>query len=158
MNAKDERFAEKVGFFDPQSSYKIQQTAAASAAEIRLDIGIHDVKMKTAQDKFRDPVAGKKPSFRLLRAAAASFRQVPLELRKPKLPQPKSLKERTNGPKSAAVHALRGLVFISKSSEWPAVEKRFDELAPNGLLLKSLFGQCIGKMACIELRDFFIVL
>ncbi|EMS56450.1 Respiratory burst oxidase-like protein B [Triticum urartu] len=49
--------------------------------------------------------------------------------------------------KSAAAHALKGLKFISRtdgSAGWPAVEKRFDDLAENGLLHRSKFGKCIG--------------
>ncbi|TVU24360.1 hypothetical protein EJB05_26792, partial [Eragrostis curvula] len=49
--------------------------------------------------------------------------------------------------KSAAAHALKGLKFISRAdgaSGWPAVERRFDKLAENGLLHRSKFGKCIG--------------
>lgn len=44
---------------------------------------------------------------------------------------------------------LKGLRFINKASNgkdgWKAVEKRFDELAVNGLLQKESFSKCIGK-------------
>uniref|UniRef100_A0A0D9XSQ3 FAD-binding FR-type domain-containing protein n=1 Tax=Leersia perrieri TaxID=77586 RepID=A0A0D9XSQ3_9ORYZ len=55
---------------------------------------------------------------------------------------------RLDRSKSAAAHALKGLKFISRAdgggAGWPAVEKRFDELAKDGLLPRSKFGQCIG--------------
>uniref|UniRef100_N1QPG8 Respiratory burst oxidase-B-like protein n=1 Tax=Aegilops tauschii TaxID=37682 RepID=N1QPG8_AEGTA len=52
---------------------------------------------------------------------------------------------RIDRSKSAAAHALKGLKFISRPDGWPAVEKRFDELAENGgLLHRSKFGKCIG--------------
>lgn len=54
---------------------------------------------------------------------------------------------RVDRTKSAAAHALKGLKFISKtdgSNGWPAVEKRFDDLAVDGKLPRALFCQCIG--------------
>jgi hypothetical protein len=50
-------------------------------------------------------------------------------------------------PSSAAMHALNGLMFISRAEGtvgWEAVERRFHELAENGLLHRSKFGECIG--------------
>ncbi|KAJ1685619.1 hypothetical protein LUZ63_017009 [Rhynchospora breviuscula] len=83
----------------------------------------------------------------LMRSASSKFRQVSQELRRLA-----SISRRTGAridrSKSAAAHALKGLKFISKTdggAGWPAVEKRFDELASAaGLLHKSKFGQCIG--------------
>ncbi|KAJ0080274.1 hypothetical protein Patl1_22531 [Pistacia atlantica] len=51
--------------------------------------------------------------------------------------------------KSGAARALKGLQFMSSnknigSEGWSQVELRFDELAVNGMLPKSSFGQCIG--------------
>ncbi|XP_010530642.1 PREDICTED: respiratory burst oxidase homolog protein D-like [Tarenaya hassleriana] len=57
--------------------------------------------------------------------------------------------------RSAAFHALKGLKFIAtKTATWPAIEKRFDELAAptNGLLPSSLFWDCIGLNK--ESKDF----
>ena len=44
----------------------------------------------------------------------------------------------------AAAPALKGLKFISKNAEWPAVERRFDALTTNEMLPRALFGECIG--------------
>lgn len=64
--------------------------------------------------------------------------------RKP--PRPAKL-DRT---KSAATQALKGLKFISKTdggAGWSAVEKRFNQITATtgGLLLRTKFGECIGK-------------
>lgn len=64
-----------------------------------------------------------------------------------------SLSKRPQGrldrSKSAAVNALKGLKFISKTdggAGWAAVDKKFDSLTAktNGLLPRSLFCECIG--------------
>ena len=49
--------------------------------------------------------------------------------------------------KTTAARALRGLQFINKNvgtDGWAEVEKRFEKLSVDGLLLRSRFGQCIG--------------
>ncbi|VAI10298.1 unnamed protein product [Triticum turgidum subsp. durum] len=84
----------------------------------------------------------------VLRTASTRIKKVSQELRRLA-----SVNRRGAGPgrvdksKSAAAHALKGLKFISRtdgSAGWPAVEKRFDDLAENGLLHRSKFGKCIG--------------
>lgn len=49
---------------------------------------------------------------------------------------------------SGAIRALQGLQFINKNINnnegWSEVRKRFDELAVDGVLHRSKFGQCIG--------------
>ncbi|XP_052181549.1 respiratory burst oxidase homolog protein C-like [Diospyros lotus] len=60
--------------------------------------------------------------------------------------------------KSASAHALKGLKFITCKSDggaaWATVESRFNHLtaASNGLLPRSLFGECIGMNT--ESREF----
>ncbi|KAG1331645.1 respiratory burst oxidase-like protein C [Cocos nucifera] len=83
----------------------------------------------------------------VLRSASSRIRQVSQELKR----LASFTKRPGAGPidrsKSAAAHALKGLKFISRTegaAGWPAVEKRFDELAVDGALPRSLFGQCIG--------------
>ncbi|WOL16591.1 respiratory burst oxidase [Canna indica] len=50
---------------------------------------------------------------------------------------------------SSAQMGLKGLRFLDKTSGgnegWKAVDKRFDQLAVNGRLLKENFGRCIGE-------------
>lgn len=49
--------------------------------------------------------------------------------------------------KTTAGRALKGLQFLTKSvgnEGWAQVEKRFEDLAVDGLLLRSRFGKCIG--------------
>ncbi|CAH1419051.1 unnamed protein product [Lactuca virosa] len=56
---------------------------------------------------------------------------------------------RLDRSKPVATYALKGLKFISKTdgaTPWAVLEKRFDDLTAttNGLLPRSLFGECIG--------------
>ncbi|VAI14314.1 unnamed protein product [Triticum turgidum subsp. durum] len=55
---------------------------------------------------------------------------------------------------TGAARALRGLHFLNQSvvtrGSWPEVDKRFDRLAVDGLLLRSRFGQCIGMVGSEE--------
>lgn len=54
---------------------------------------------------------------------------------------------RMDRSKSGAARALQGLQFMTKNvgtGEWSEVESRFDELAVDGVLIRSRFGQCIG--------------
>ncbi|KAK1271049.1 hypothetical protein QJS04_geneDACA021054 [Acorus gramineus] len=98
----------------------------------------------------------------VIRSASSRIKQVSQELRRL---ASITLRQPPAGPidrsKSAAAHALVGLKFISKTdgaAGWSAVERRFDDLATDeGLLLRSLFGQCIGmkesKEFAVELFD-----
>ncbi|XP_041020107.1 respiratory burst oxidase homolog protein B [Juglans microcarpa x Juglans regia] len=55
--------------------------------------------------------------------------------------------DKVNRTKSGAARALKGLKFMTKnvgSEGWSEVQARFNELAVNGMLPKSRFGQCIG--------------
>lgn len=54
----------------------------------------------------------------------------------------------------SARSGLKGLRFINKASNgkegWKAVEKRFDEMAVNGLLQKENFSKCIGEDVMLQ--------
>ncbi|KAL7616631.1 hypothetical protein Lser_V15G01198 [Lactuca serriola] len=87
----------------------------------------------------------------VVKNASSRIRQVSSDLKrlttfsKPKR-QPLSRLDRS---KPVATYALKGLKFISKTdgaTPWADLEKRFDRLtaATNGLLPRSLFGECIG--------------
>ncbi|RZS13530.1 hypothetical protein BHM03_00045130 [Ensete ventricosum] len=85
----------------------------------------------------------------VIRTASSRIRQVSQELRRlasvTKRPIAGGKVDRS---RSAAAHALKGLKFITKTdgaAGWLAVEKRFDELAADGALPRSLFAQCIGN-------------
>ncbi|XP_038972565.1 respiratory burst oxidase homolog protein C-like [Phoenix dactylifera] len=83
----------------------------------------------------------------VLRSASSRIRQVSQELKRLASVTKRSGPGPVDRSKSAAAHALKGLKFISKTdgaAGWPAIEKRFDELAVDGALPRSLFGQCIG--------------
>lgn len=128
--------------------------------EITLDVrddsvAVHSVKPAGSNEK-EDPevtllakTLEKRSSLgsSVIRSASNRIRQVSQELRRLA-----SITNRAHvGPldksKSAATHALKGLKFITKTdgaAGWPAVEKRFDDLAKDGKLPRALFGQCIG--------------
>lgn len=56
--------------------------------------------------------------------------------------------DRVDRSKSGAARALRGFKFMTKNvgtEGWSQVEKRFHELAVEGKLPRTRFGQCIGK-------------
>lgn len=55
--------------------------------------------------------------------------------------------DKVDRSKSGAARALKGLKFMTKnvgSEGWYEVEARFNELAVDGVLIKTRFGQCIG--------------
>ncbi|GJN05277.1 hypothetical protein PR202_ga22892 [Eleusine coracana subsp. coracana] len=60
----------------------------------------------------------------------------------------KNMRKRVlNRTKTGAAVALRGLQFVTAKvghDGWPAVEKRFNHLQVDGVLLRSRFGKCIG--------------
>ncbi|KAI3773526.1 hypothetical protein L1987_48056 [Smallanthus sonchifolius] len=131
--------------------------------EITLDVrddivAVHSVKAAGGVD-LEDPELAllakgleKKSSFgsSAVRNASAKIRQVSEELKKLTSFSKRQPVSRLDRTKSAAAHALKGLKFISKNNDggaaWAALENRFDELTKdnNGLLPRSLFGECIG--------------
>ncbi|KAI3440446.1 uncharacterized protein J3R85_003516 [Psidium guajava] len=119
--------------------------------EITLDVrddsvSVHSIKgggepetaLLASRLELRPASLGAQLSFRL--------RQVSQELRK--ITSTKGCNKQLDRTKSGAARALRGLQFMTKNAEieqgWSEVEARFDKLALNGVLPKSLFGQCIG--------------
>ncbi|KAL2242796.1 UNVERIFIED_CONTAM: Respiratory burst oxidase protein C [Sesamum indicum] len=137
--------------------------AADDYVEITLDVrddsvAVHSVKT-AGGGEVEDPELAllakgleKKSSFgsSVARNASSRIRQVSHELKRlASLTRRSHPAGRFDRAKSAAAHALKGLKFISKTdcaAAWAGVEKRFDELTAttNGLLHRSLFGECIG--------------
>ncbi|KAL8042847.1 hypothetical protein ABFX02_09G078800 [Erythranthe guttata] len=147
----------------PESSNRNSSADADDYVEITLDVredsvAVHSVKT-AGGGEVEDPELAllargleKKSSFgsSVVRNASSRIKQVSQELKRlaslTRRPHPPGRFDRT---KSAAAHALKGLKFISKTdggAAWAGVEKRFDDLtaATNGLLPRSLFGECIG--------------
>jgi Respiratory burst NADPH oxidase len=63
-------------------------------------------------------------------------------------PAPPPLQRKLDRSMTTAARALKGMQFLSDNmvtQGWPEVEKRFDRLAVDGVLLRSRFGQCIGQ-------------
>ncbi|XP_057767732.1 respiratory burst oxidase homolog protein C-like [Salvia miltiorrhiza] len=142
-------------------------SAAEDYVEITLDlhedsVAVHSVTaagggaVEDPELKILAKGLEKKSSFGSTAARSASTR-IRQELKRlaslTRHPQPVKRLDRT---KSAAAQALKGLKFISKAdggAAWSAVEKRFHELtstAANGMLPRSLFGECIGMKGSKE--------
>ncbi|KAL8226558.1 hypothetical protein R6Q57_016390 [Mikania cordata] len=130
--------------------------------EITFDVGddtvaVHSVKTAGGAD-VEDPELSllakgleKRTSLgtSVVRSASSRIRQVSEELRKLTSFSRRPPVGHYDRTKSGAVHALKGLKFISKTdgaAAWAALEKRFDELTAGttGLLPRSHFGECIG--------------
>lgn len=139
----------------PESSSSQDEQYVEVTFDVRDDsVAVHSV--KAANGVEEDPEVTllakgleKRSASKLVRNASAKIRQVSQEIKRlasfSKRPPPGRL-DRT---KSAAVHALKGLKFISKTdggAGWAAVEKRFDEItaSTDGLLPRSRFCECIG--------------
>jgi len=62
----------------------------------------------------------------------------------------KNVRKRLDRSKSGAAVALKGLQFVTAKvghDGWAAVEKRFNQLQVDGVLLRSRFGKCIGNFS-----------
>ncbi|WCJ21397.1 hypothetical protein M5689_003553 [Euphorbia peplus] len=143
--------------------------SSSNYVEITLDIrddsvAVHSVHPANHDDpEFallakRTLEAGKSSSFRaassnLFRSTSSHIKQVSQELKRLASLTRRPSASRFDRTKSAAVHALKGLKFISttkkdanSSNGWPAVASKFDHLtsSTNALLPSSLFGECIG--------------
>lgn len=90
-----------------------------------------------AHAERKPPSLGSHVSFKL--------KQVSFKLKR--LASSKSLSKDTNR-KAGTERALKGLQFVAQGVSkkgWPGVEAKFDELAKDGVLPRSKFGQCIGR-------------
>ncbi|KAL5712994.1 hypothetical protein ACHQM5_015113 [Ranunculus cassubicifolius] len=140
----------KRGSNRPSARFKDGETMVEITLDIRDDtVFIQNVKGGDAEtaslasqlDK-RTSSFGSQLSFRL--------RQVSQELKKFASSRRYDKIDRS---KSSAARALKELHFLSKSvcnEDWSVVDNRFDELAVDGLLPRSRFGQCIGMMGSEE--------
>ncbi|KAF3783501.1 Respiratory burst oxidase-like protein C [Nymphaea thermarum] len=174
---------ERVGFSGPLSKRNSKKSArfnipgeTSSMAgddayvEITLDVrddtvAVHSV--KTAGQDEEDPEISllaknleKKSSFgsNIVRSASNRIRQVSQELKRLASVTSTPAGAKLDRSKSATAGALISLKFISKAdggAGWPAVEKRFKELSIEGVLPRSLFGQCIGMK---ESKEFAIAM
>ncbi|XP_072981679.1 respiratory burst oxidase homolog protein C-like [Typha angustifolia] len=146
----------------PESSSSSAASAKSASfaedyVEITLDVrddsvAVHSVKAAGDEDP-EVTLLGRKLEKRSASFGSSLIRQVSQELRRfasfSKRPAPGHF----DRSKSAAAHALKGLKFIAKTdggAGWAAVDERFDELAVDGALHRSLFGQCIGMKGSNE--------
>lgn len=114
-----------------------------------LDVGTPAATGAAAGDGGSAAPLGRSVSS-LLRQASRGLRRM-ASAKTP--PPPKSL---YRSPTSA-MRALDGLRFVTSNvgatEGWPAVERRFDQLAVDGVLLRSRFGQCIGDYSSIATTE-----
>ncbi|KAI6692437.1 hypothetical protein NL676_020147 [Syzygium grande] len=125
--------------------------------EITLDvrddsISVHNIKgAGDPETALLASCLGPRPSS-LGAQLSFKLRQVSQELMR--IASTKGSNKQLDRNKSGAARALQGLQFMTKNAEidqgWSEVEARFDELALNGVLPKSLFGQCIGMKESSE--------
>ncbi|KAJ3681386.1 hypothetical protein LUZ60_015875 [Juncus effusus] len=90
---------------------------------------------------------------------AQMFKQVGTEFKKMASkrhesgPQPVMMERKLDRSMTTAARALKGMQFLSESmvtQGWPEVEKRFEKLSVDGVLVRSRFGQCIGMTGSDE--------
>ncbi|KAF7057427.1 hypothetical protein CFC21_064699 [Triticum aestivum] len=123
--------------------------------EVTLDVGADDA---VAVQGVR--AAGETPEAALLPRSGGLSSRLKAELRRIASAKrgggdnaPAS-QPRLDRSMTGAARALRGLHFLNQSvvtrGSWPEVDKRFDRLAVDGLLLRSRFGQCIGMVGSEE--------
>ncbi|KAG6478106.1 respiratory burst oxidase homolog protein C-like [Zingiber officinale] len=167
------RGSRKSARFNLPSSASTSSSAASAGGddeayvEITLDVrddsvAVHCVKPAAAGDAEDSEVSllartleKRSASFgsSVMRNASSRIRQVSQELRRLASGTKRPAAGKFDRTKSAAAHALKGLKFIARTdgaTGWTAVDKRFNELAVDGLLHRSLFGQCIGMKESTE--------
>lgn len=145
----------RVGFSGPLVSNKKSSKRSArfkdkddSYVEITLDVRddsflVQNIKGADQEAALLASQLEKKPTSSLGSQLSYHLRQVSQDLKR-------ITSRRMNKPdrtRSGAARALRGLQFMNKNvgnEGWSEVEKRFDELAVDGMLPKSRFGKCIG--------------
>ncbi|XP_074310290.1 respiratory burst oxidase homolog protein B-like [Silene latifolia] len=99
-----------------------------------------DIKEASEVDKGR-------PMKNLSSQLSAKFKQVSRELKRVASSNHRVGFDKLERAKTTAARALRGIQFINDSvgdQGWEQVEKRWNNLAVDGLLLRSRFGHCIG--------------
>lgn len=131
--------------------------------EITLDVRDDSVSIQDIKGAVGDQEAAlltshlqKQRPQTLTSQLSAKLKQVSRELKRVTSSSNRGFKH-LDRSKTTAARALKGLQFLNKnvgSEGWVQVEKRFEELAVDGLLLKSRFGKCIGKFFTSFFRVF----
>ncbi|KAK9673119.1 hypothetical protein RND81_12G147600 [Saponaria officinalis] len=115
---------------------------AVSVQDIRGAVDEQEAALLTSQLERQRPQ-------KLTSQLSAKLKQVSRELKRVTSMDNRRGSEfkRLDRSKTTAARALRGLEFINRNvgtEGWTEVEKRWEKLAVDGLLLRSRFGQCIG--------------
>lgn len=129
--------SKRVGFSGPLTGPSVALDVRDDTVSVQnIKGGDSETAMLASRLETKRPTLGSQLSFKL--------KQVSQELRR--MTSSKSFK-RIDRTKSGANRALNGLRFMTKnvgSEAWSEIENRFNELAINGELPKSLFARCIG--------------
>lgn len=134
--------------------FKDEQTCV----EITLDVRDDSVAIQNIRSQDQDAallakaLERRSPSIGI----ASKLREVSQELRRMASFSSKKPAAGIDRTKSGAVRGLKGLQFVTKNvgtdGGWPEIERRFDELAVDGVLLRTRFGQCIGEQPHLSKR------
>lgn len=155
----------RIGYSGPLSGPLVSTTKKNSSkksarfkdeeyVEITLDVrddsvSVHNIKGGDSETAFLASQLGRKhPS--LGSQLSIKLRHVSQELKR--MTSSKRF-DKYDRSKSGAARALKGLRFMTQnvgSEGWSEIEARFHELAVNGSLPKSKFGQCIGMKESSE--------
>ncbi|XP_068658484.1 respiratory burst oxidase homolog protein B-like [Aristolochia californica] len=148
----------RMGFSGPLKSgnkrsgqSKEEEAYVEITVDVRKDsIAVSDVKSRDGSDmSFLARALRKRPAS-LGSQMSFKLRQVSKELKR--MTSSKAF-SKTDRSRSAAARALLGLKFMSNNVDgdgWSEVEKRFNSLAIDGTLHKSIFAQCIGMRETTE--------
>lgn len=151
--------SKRVGHSGPLVTSKMRSSSNRSArskeddqcyVEVTLDVHDDDtVVLRNIRGADPETLAkqASKPEGRPSLASQLSFKlkQVSHELKRMKSSLSFKKVDRTTKP--GVARALKGLKFMTRnvcSEGWPEIETRFEALAVNGTLPKSVFAQCIG--------------
>lgn len=123
--------------------------------EITLDVRddsvlVQDIKGGDSETTYLASQLHKKKSASLGSQLSFRLKQVSQELKR--MTSQKKPAQMVDRNKSCACRALKGLKFMTTNVDhegWSQIEKRFHELAVDGTLPKSKFGQCIGTYTSI---------
>ncbi|KAH0731629.1 hypothetical protein KY289_002817 [Solanum tuberosum] len=150
----------RVGFSGSLVSGKKSARFKDEESYVEITLDVRDDSVSVQNIKGADHEAAllasrleKRPNNTLGSQLSFHLRQVSKELKR----MTSSNKfQKIDRSKSGAARALRGLQFMNKNvgtEGWSEVESRFDQLAVNGMLTKSLFGQCIGMKESSEFAE-----
>ncbi|XP_004230232.1 respiratory burst oxidase homolog protein B [Solanum lycopersicum] len=159
-NTTDSVRGSRVGFSGSLVSGKKSARFKDDESYVEITLDVRDDSVLVQNIKGADHEAAllaskleKRPNHTLGSQLSFHLKQVSKELKR----MTSSNKfQKIDRSKSGAARALRGLQFMNRNvgtEGWSEVESRFDQLAVDGMLAKTLFGQCIGMKESSEFAE-----